>query len=197
MLSTAEKSKRLKFYIKIFGCKRMSGSIFSDHLWPVQNYNEKIEGLLERGFKNPQKMITSLPAILSYSFDNIDKKIEGLLEREFKDPQKMIISSPAILNYSLDNIDKKIEGLLERGFKDPQKMITSSPAILGLSFNNIDRKLRLCRRLKVDVDAFIAHSVFFTIMSSKNYIPILRACRAQGKEPSPKNIFAIYKAKRF
>ena len=109
----------------------------------------------------------------------------------------MITSLPAILGYSFDNIDEKIAGLTERGFKDPQKMITSLPAILGLSFDNIDRKLRLCRRLKVDVDAFIAYTVVFIGMSPKRYIPIARKLQETGKEAIPKNVFAVYKAKTF
>jgi hypothetical protein len=39
------------------------------------NPKAKIEGLRERGFENPTKLITSLPAILGYAFDNIDAKI--------------------------------------------------------------------------------------------------------------------------
>jgi len=131
MLSADERMARFNFYTNIFGSKRLSRLIFSNYLWPIQNYNEKIVGLTERGFKNPQKMITSLPAIL------------------------------------------------------------------GLSFDNIDRKLRLCRRLKIDVDAFIEYTIVFIGMSSKHYIPIARMCRETGKEPSPKNVFAIYKTRSF
>ena len=109
----------------------------------------------------------------------------------------MITSLPAILSLSFDNIDEKIAGLTERGFKDPQKMITSLPAILSLSFDNIDRKLLLCRRLKVDVDAFIAYTIVFIGMSPKHYIPIAKKLRETGKEATPKNVFAIYKAKTF
>ena len=165
MLSAAERSARHDFYVEIFGEDRLRDStIFTGHLWPVEAYDKKIAGLTERGFKDPQKMITSLPAILSLSFDNIDEKIAGLTER---------------------------------GFKDPQKMITSLPAILSLSFDNIDRKLLLCRRLKVDVDAFIAYTIVFIGMSPKHYIPIAKKLRETGKEATPKNVFAIDKAKTF
>ena len=99
--------------------------------------------------------------------------------------------------WPVEAYDKKIAGLTERGFKDPQKMITSLPAILSLSFDNIDRKLLLCRRLKVDVDAFIAYTIVFIGMSPKHYIPIAKKLRETGKEATPKNVFAIYKAKTF
>ena len=104
----------------------------------IQN---KIDGLKERGFNNPVKMITSHPAALHYTFKNIDKKIDGLKERGFKNPAKMITSFPAVLSYTFENIDEKIDGLKERGFKNPIKMITSFTAILGLAFENIDKKI--------------------------------------------------------
>src|SRR3989339_3068 len=103
--------------------------------------NSKIQGLTKRGFSNPKKMIESLPAILSYAFENIDRKLAGLTERGFSNPKKMIESSPAILSYAFENIDRKLAGLTERGFSNPKKMIESSPAILGYAFENIDRKL--------------------------------------------------------
>jgi len=197
MLSRSEREERVTYYSKIFGLENIGQRPFSPSLWPIASYDEKIRGLTERGFKDPQKMITSLPAILGLSFENIDEKIRGLTERGFKDPQKMITSSPAILGYSFENIDEKIRGFTERGFKDPQKMITSLPAILGLSFENIDRKIKLCRRLGVDVGAFIAKTIVFVGMSDRHYIRILRKCRALGEEPTPKNVFRIYSKKIF
>jgi len=230
-LSKEEQTARRAFYVGIFGEKRLKAeSVFTSYLWPTEAYQEKITGLTARGFKDPQKMITSLPTILGYSFDNIDAKIAGLTARGFKDPQKMITSfpstlglsfdnidekitgltargfkdpqkmitaSPPILSYSFDNIDEKITGLTARGFKDPQKIITSLPTILGLSFVNIDRKLRLSRRLGIDIYKFIAYSVVFMAMSPKNYVPIARRLRETNKEPTPKNVSAVYKAKTF
>ena len=99
--------------------------------------------------------------------------------------------------WPIEAYQEKVAGLTARGFKDPQKMITSLPAILGYSFDNIDRKLRLSRRLGIDIHEFIAYSVVFMGMSSKNYIPIARNLKESGKEPSPKNVFAVYKAKTF
>jgi hypothetical protein len=93
--------------------------------------------------------------------------------------------------------DEKLKGLSERGFKDPYKMIASSPAILGLSFDNIDEKLRKAKRLKANVDDFIAYTIVFIGMSAKHYIPILRKCRKDEVSPSPKSVFKIYKAKSF
>ncbi len=164
MLSTEELEERQTFYTKIFPGRCLSESPFQSSLWPVQSYDEKIQGLIERGFKDPQKMITSSPSILDYSFENIDKKIQGLTER---------------------------------GFKDPQKMITSSPSIFGLSFENLDRKLKLCRRLGVNIEEFIANTVVFIGMSAKHYIPILRKCRQLKLEPTPKKVQQIYSKKTF
>ncbi len=193
MLSNHEHQARKMAYVKTFGQVWVDKQTpFKPALWPASEISTKIAGLLERGFKDPQKLITSLPAILGLSFENIGTKIAGLLERGFKDPQKLITSLPAILGLSFENIDTKIAGLIERGFKDPQKLITSSPAILGLSFENIDTKLKKARRLGVDVQLFISYSFIFIGMSSKNYVPILKYCRAKGLEATPKNISIIY-----
>jgi hypothetical protein len=165
MLSPSEREARHDFYTKIFGHDRVKDStIFTDHWWPISAYREKIAGLSARGFTDPQKMIASLPAILSLSFKNIDEKIAGLSAR---------------------------------GFTDPQKMIASLPAILSLSFGNIDRKLRLCKRLAVDVDSFIAYTIVFIGLSPKHYVPIARRLRRDNKDATPKNVFAVYKAKTF
>ena len=99
--------------------------------------------------------------------------------------------------WPVEAYDAKIEGLRERGFTNPVKLITSMSSILGLSFENIDWKLWLCRRLHIDSKEFIAYSVIFVTMSAKNYVPIARKLRADKKEPTPKNVFAIYKAKSF
>jgi len=197
MISAHNFLERRLFYKKIFGNERIESAMFPDKLWPVGNYDEKIRGLTDRGFKDPQKMITSLPSILGYSFENIDEKIRGLTDRGFKDPQKMITSSPSILGLSFENIDEKIRGLTDRGFKDPQKMITSLPSILGYSFENIDEKIRLTRRLKAKIGDFINCTIVFIGMSSKHYVPILRKCRELSLEPTPRNVFKIYAKKLF
>ena len=67
------------------------------------NPKAKIEGLKQRGFDNPHKLITSLPAILGVGFENIDAKIEGLKQRGFDNPTKLITSSPSILGYGFEN----------------------------------------------------------------------------------------------
>jgi hypothetical protein len=102
------------------------------------NPKAKIEGLRQRRFENPTKLITSLPAILGYAFDNIDAKIEGLKSRGFENPTKLITTLPPILGLAFENIDAKIEGLKQRGFENPTKLITSSP---GYAFENIDAKI--------------------------------------------------------
>jgi len=97
------------------------------------NAKAKIEGLRERGFDNPHKLITSLPAILGYGFENIDAKIEGLRQRGFDNPHKLITTSPAILGYGSENIDRKIR-LLYLLHGDRAKAISeleTFPALLG------------------------------------------------------------------
>ena len=99
MLSQVEIDERRSFYANIFGKERiLAAPIFPPAFWPVSNYDGKIRGLSERGFKNPQKMIMSFPSILGLSFASIDEKIRGLTERGLKDPQKMITSFPSILS---------------------------------------------------------------------------------------------------
>ncbi len=198
MLAPHVRAQREEFYRGVFGEEKFLAIVLlRPYLWDVSMYLEKVAGLSARGFSDPQKMIGSFPAILHYSFGNIDEKIAGLSARGFSDPQKMIGSLPTILGLSFENIDAKIEGLRERGFSNPQKMITSLPAILGLSFENIDRKLKLCRRLNVDVTTFIAYSVVFIGMSAKHYVQIARRCRDLNIDPTPKNVFRIYKKKTF
>ncbi|MBI2051294.1 hypothetical protein HYT33_00875, partial [Candidatus Roizmanbacteria bacterium] len=109
--------------------------------YAFENIDAKLEGLQQRGFRNPTKMVESSPTILGYAFENIDQKLEGLQERGFSNPRKMIESSPTILGLAFENIDQKLEGLQQRGFRNPTKMVESLPAILGLAFENIDQKL--------------------------------------------------------
>ena len=165
MLTSEEQQARREFYADVFGADQLALiEEQREHLWPVQYYQEKIEGLSDRGFANPVKMIASQPTILCYSFDNIDAKIDGLRER---------------------------------GFANPVKMITSLPAILNLSFDNINHKLRLARRLGVDAQVFITHSFVFISMSARHYVPLIRACRRVGKDPTPRNIMWAYKKKLY
>ena len=198
MLTSEEQQARREFYADVFGADQLALiEEQREHLWPVQYYQEKIEGLSDRGFANPVKMIASQPTILCYSFDNIDAKIDGLRERGFANPVKMITLLPTLLSLSFDNIDAKIDGLRERGFANPVKMITSLPAILNLSFDNINHKLRLARRLGVDAQVFITHSFVFISMSARHYVPLIRACRRVGKDPTPRNIMWAYKKKLY
>jgi hypothetical protein len=50
------------------------------------NPKAKIDGLRDRGFENPVKLITTSPPILGLAFENIDAKIEGLRSRGFDNP---------------------------------------------------------------------------------------------------------------
>ncbi len=107
-----------------------------------EDLDQKIKDLKERGFTDPVKMITSLPAILGYAIDNIDGKIKDLKERGFTDPVKMITSLPAILGYAIDNIDGKIK-LIERVSEhfgadiNPAEIIECELGILGTKIDKL------------------------------------------------------------
>ena len=85
-----------------------------------------IDGLSQRGFTNPNKMIESLPAMLGYAFENIDAKLEGLRQRGFSNPHKMIESLPAILGLAFENIDRRL------------KMFNKLISHYGLNFDAIE-----------------------------------------------------------
>ena len=116
-------------------------------LWATEVVDEHINGLNERGFANPQKMLASSPPIFGLSFEYIDSKRNGLRERGFLNPEKMLESHPRLLGYSFEYIDTKRNGLRERGFENPEKVLEFYPTIFGLSFENIDRRLKLYGKL--------------------------------------------------
>ncbi len=130
--------------------------------------DKRITGLKERGFKDPVKLITKLPVVLSLTLSNIDEKITGLKERGFKDPVKLITSHPSILNYTFPYIDEKITGLKERGFKDPVKLTAKKPTIFSYAFPNIDAKIEGLkeRGFKNPVKLVTAHPSFFSLALS-------------------------------
>jgi hypothetical protein len=100
---------------------------------------DKIQGLKARGFDNPVKLITTLPAILGYGFENIDAKIEGLRERGFENPTKLITTLPAILRLAFDNIDRKIR-LLYLLHGDRSKAVSeieAFPPLLGYKWRRL------------------------------------------------------------
>jgi hypothetical protein len=80
------------------------------------NPKAKIDGLRERGFDNPVKLITSMPPILGLAFENIDAKLEGLKQRGFDNPTKLITTSPP---KGLDT-DQIIEELINDKRIDPR-----------------------------------------------------------------------------
>ena len=77
-------------------------------LWTPKVVDDHLNGLLQRGFTNPNKMVESSPAILGYAFENIDAKLQGLRERGFTNPNKMVESLPAILGLAFENIDRRL-----------------------------------------------------------------------------------------
>src|SRR4051794_12681421 len=47
-------------------------------MYSVAFVRERVQGLSERGFVNPHKMVEISPRVLSYSLETIDKKLKGL-----------------------------------------------------------------------------------------------------------------------
>ncbi len=162
-------------------------------LWAPEIVDEQLNGLRERGFNNPNKMVESLPSILGYAFENIDAKLAGLRERGFNNPNKMVESSPSILGLAFENIDAKLAGLRERGFNNPNKMVESSPSILGYAFENIDRRLKLFGRLIRLYDLpFVPSQLMeqeFSLFSSKidKVMVLARIARDYGVTPPELN----------
>ena len=78
-------------------------------LYDVQNIKQKIEDLKELGFSDPNKMITSLPAILGLNIENIKRKLStivmifNLYSIEI-DPIDFIQSNLSLLGTKLDKI---------------------------------------------------------------------------------------------
>jgi len=101
--------------------------------------------LRECGFKNPSKLISSVPPMWHLDSKKIERRIEDLKERGFDDPVTMIEWLPTIIGLTTDNIDHKIQDLKERGFNDPIKTIESFPTILGYSIDNIDAKIAVLK----------------------------------------------------
>ena len=144
LLPPGEREKRESYFRDIIGLSQDKIDRLKEKhssLYSTESIIEKVNGLKDRGFTNPTKMIESLPAILDLNFDNIDAKTSGLKDRGFTNPNKMIESSPQIFSFAFANIDTKISGLKDRGFTNPTKMIETLPAILGLNFDNIDAKI--------------------------------------------------------
>lgn len=147
MLSRNEIDERVVYYTEIFGSKKIlrikKYNLAS--LWPIKNYYEKVDGLRERGFTEPEKLIQKLPQILGFSFQNIDRKIEGLRERGFKDPILLIVQLPQVLNLSLQNIDRKMK-LCRRLHGDAYAFVTYSTMFISMSPTHYIPALRACRR---------------------------------------------------
>ena len=165
MISDIDREARIAFYTGLFGADwvtRVKNHISA--LWSIESYKEKVQGLTARGFTNPQKMITSLPTILGYSFDNIDEKIQGLTARGFSDPQKMITSLPTILGYSFENIDRKIRHARRLGV-DVYTYAAYTPVFCGMSVKNYVPIARYCR----DHDIVASPSRVGTIYSKGLY----------------------------
>ena len=128
------------------------------------NPKAKIEGLRQRGFDNPHKLITSLPAILGYGFENIDRKIR-LLYLLHGDRAKAISelqAFPPLLGYKW----RRLLFAVRTSHPDAlRKLITISPRLLaaakGTTGSDNPTQLKAAsRRLKgSDVDQILKQLV--------------------------------------
>ena len=143
-------------------------------LFTEQFVDEKLAGLLARGFTDPVKLITSLPSILGLAFENIDAKLAGLLARGFTDPVKLITSSPSILGYAFENIDAKLAFGRHMGV-DVIPLIESFPPFLSYNL----KRIALCTRLAIAIDGDPRTVV---LLLSKHLDTIVAAFLANGNE---------------
>jgi len=90
----------------------------------------KIEGLKQRGFDNPTKLITSSPAILGYAFENIDRKIRLLyfLHGNRAKAIRELEAFPALLGYKWRRLLFAVRTSNPDGLR---KLITISPQLLA------------------------------------------------------------------
>ena len=109
-------------------------------LYAAEKIDAKIEGLKQRGFSDPQKMITSLPQILGYGFENIDEKIEYLnrVIRTYKlplSPISLIENIVPILGTKMEKL-KVLTRVLRRC--DVEKEKISEKIIRKIIFSNLE-----------------------------------------------------------
>src|ERR671915_202875 len=78
-------------------------------LWATEVVDEHINGLNERGFENPQKMLEFYPTIFGLSFENIDRRLKlygkliNCYELPFQAPQLME-QIPVLFSAKLDKV---------------------------------------------------------------------------------------------
>ncbi len=138
-------------------------------LYKVEVVQDHLHGLTQRGFKNPNKMIESSPAILGYAFENIDAKLAGLTQRGFKNPNKMIESLPAILGLAFENIDRKLNMI--RKIFSSYKLPFQAPDFIEKESSLISSKIdklwvvaRICRTYLTtpeQIDVRLIHNLMF------------------------------------
>jgi hypothetical protein len=71
-----------------------------------ENASRKLEGLEERGFRNPAKLISRSPDIVDRSFEDFDRNIRMLyvVHGDRSKVIHVIETSPALLTYNLPNL---------------------------------------------------------------------------------------------
>ena len=139
----------------------------------------KIEGLKQRGFENPHKLITSLPAILGYGFENIDRKIRllYLLHGDRTKAISELAAFPPLLGYKW----RRLLFAVRTSHADRlRKLITISPRLLAAAkgktgSDNPARLAAAARAIKgLDIDQIIEE-----LVNDKRIDP--RLARALGR----------------
>jgi hypothetical protein len=129
-----------------------------------EGVSQKIEGLKARGFDNPVKLITTLPAILGYAFENIDRKIRllYLLHGDREKTVREIEAFPPLVGYKW----RRLLFAVRSSHPDAlRKLNTISPRLLAAAkgwtgSDNFARLAAAVRDLKgLDIDGIIAQLV--------------------------------------
>ena len=112
LLPPGEREKRESYFRDIIGLSQDKIDRLKEKhssLYSTESIIEKVNGLKDRGFTNPNKTIESSPQILGLAFENIDAKINLLskltnLYQLNLNPVTTIESNPTILSVKLKKL---------------------------------------------------------------------------------------------
>jgi hypothetical protein len=132
--------------------------------YSLENIDAKIEGLRQRGFENPIKLVTTSPSIPGLSFENIDRKIRllYLLHGDRKKAISELEAFPPLLGHKWRGLLFAVRVSHPDGLR---KLITISPKLLAAAkgttgSDNPARLAAAARSLKgSDVDQIIEELV--------------------------------------
>lgn len=160
----------------------------------LDTIDEKMAWFEKRGFEDLPKVIFRYPRILGYSVHTLDRKIREIGNLGFPDIVRVISLCPTILGLSINTIRKRIINFEREGLGDGVQLIHRFPRAVSQSCEYVSYKVRLCRHLKVDIDAFLAsgYASFLICLSAKRYIPLVRTIKREGWDFTPRAVQKAY-----